>query len=145
MAYIRKTKDVWHVLVNYGQGWEHELTEASYREACEQRRTYRENCPQYLVKIKRKRERVPMWKTPKAVSIARYRSDANAQKSRGLKVGGTMTIFAVSDGVTELYIDAYGATPNERKANAITAFEAIRDNEPRGNMTGKITTTYRNC
>lgn len=86
-----------------------------------------------------------MWKTPKAVSIARYRSPANEQRKRDLQVGGTMTIFMVSDGVTERFIDAYGATPNERRANAIRSFESIRDGKPACYMTGKITEHWRNC
>lgn len=58
MAYVRKTQDVWHVLINYGQGWEHELTEDSFRAARDQRRTYNENVPEYPVKIRKRRERI---------------------------------------------------------------------------------------
>jgi len=56
MARERKTIDVWHVLVDYGQGYEHECTEFHHFAAIEQRRTYRANCP-YPVKIKRTREK----------------------------------------------------------------------------------------
>lgn len=58
MARKRKTRDVWHLLVNYGQGWEHETTEATRKEALVQLRCYRENCPQYPSKIVAKRERI---------------------------------------------------------------------------------------
>ena len=58
MAYKRKTVDEWHFFVNYGGGWEHETTEASFRDAQAQRRCYAENCPQYPTKIKRARERI---------------------------------------------------------------------------------------
>lgn len=54
----RKTRDVWHVLVNYGQGWEHELTESSLADARTQRKCYRENCPEYPVRIVKRRERI---------------------------------------------------------------------------------------
>jgi hypothetical protein len=57
-TYTRKTRDVYHFLVNYGQGWEHETTEDSLREAREQRQCYRENCPEYPTRIVRKRERI---------------------------------------------------------------------------------------
>lgn len=57
MPYQRKTRDVWHILVNYGHGWEHETTEMSWREAREQLRTYRANC-QYPVRARRRRERI---------------------------------------------------------------------------------------
>ena len=56
--YRRKTRDTWQLHVNYGLGWEHEITEDTYREAREARREYRENCPQYPVKLVRKRERI---------------------------------------------------------------------------------------
>lgn len=56
--YVRKTRDVWHLLINYGQGEEHECTEFSRKDALEQLRTYRANCPQYPARIVRKRERI---------------------------------------------------------------------------------------
>jgi hypothetical protein len=58
MARERKTRDTWQLHVNYGQGWEHEVTEFTYREAREQRKCYRENVPQYPVKLVFKRERI---------------------------------------------------------------------------------------
>jgi len=69
-----------------------------------------------------------------AISIARYRASASKQRARGLKIGGTVTIFAVSDGETTRYIDAYGATPGERKTSAIESFKR-----------GEGTSHYRNC
>lgn len=45
MTYTRKTVDTYQLWVNYGQGWEHEITEMSYREKIEQAKCYRENCP----------------------------------------------------------------------------------------------------
>ena len=58
MAYQRKTKDVWYLYANYGQGWEHETTEETFREAREQVKCYRENCPQYAFRIAMKREAI---------------------------------------------------------------------------------------
>lgn len=57
-SYTRKTRDVWHFLVNYGQGWEHETTEATRAEAVAQRKCYAENCPQYPTRIVKRRERI---------------------------------------------------------------------------------------
>ena len=59
----RKTRDVYHVLTNYGQGWEHEATENSWREAREQMKTYRANVPGINIKAVRRREPVdrPGW------------------------------------------------------------------------------------
>ena len=55
--YQRKTIDTWRLYVNYGQGWEHEITEFSRAEARQRRREYRENCPQYSTRIVYRRER----------------------------------------------------------------------------------------
>lgn len=56
MAYKRKTRDEWHIEVNYGygDGWEHECTEHSFRAARDQVRTYRENCD-YPVRMRSRR------------------------------------------------------------------------------------------
>lgn len=51
MAYTRKTRDEWRLWLNYGQGWEHETSEDSRREATAQARRYAENCPEYPRKI----------------------------------------------------------------------------------------------
>lgn len=56
--YQRLTRDVWELHVDYGHGWEHEITEATFREARERRKEYRENCPQYPTKIVSRRERI---------------------------------------------------------------------------------------
>lgn len=45
MAYQRKTRDVYRLFVDYGQGWEHELDEFSLREIRQRQKEYRENCP----------------------------------------------------------------------------------------------------
>jgi hypothetical protein len=58
-----------------------------------------------------------------AYSVARYRAEAAEQRRRGLKVGGTVTVFCVSDGTRTRYIDAYGHAPSTRKAAAIEAFK----------------------
>jgi hypothetical protein len=57
---LRKTRDVWRLYVNYGygHGWEHELTEDSWREARERLREYRANCPEYPIKAVKGRERI---------------------------------------------------------------------------------------
>ena len=60
MAYQRKTRDVWNVQQWTGTdyGWEDVCAEDTYREACERRREYRENQPEYPVRIKLQRERI---------------------------------------------------------------------------------------
>ena len=56
----RKTREVFELWVNYGygDGFEHEITENTKAEARQRRREYRENCPQYPVEIRVKRERI---------------------------------------------------------------------------------------
>ena len=51
MAYVRKTRDEIRMMINYGQGWEHETIEESYAAAKAQRKVYAENCPQYPTRI----------------------------------------------------------------------------------------------
>ncbi len=58
VAYTRKTKDVYVLLSNYGHVWEEELEEDTRKEAMEQLKTYRENCPQYQFAIKKKRVKI---------------------------------------------------------------------------------------
>lgn len=50
--------DVWALYVNYGQGWEYEFAEDTHEEICKRRKEYRENLPQYPVKIVLKREKI---------------------------------------------------------------------------------------
>lgn len=57
MARIRKTQDVWRFYVNYGQGWEHETTELSFKAMKENRKSYLDNCP-YPLKIKKGRDKL---------------------------------------------------------------------------------------
>lgn len=58
MAYVRKTRDQWMLLANYGQGWEEETWEDSRQAAKAQLRCYRENAPQYQYKTACKRIRL---------------------------------------------------------------------------------------
>lgn len=60
MAYKRKTRDVWRMYVNYGygDGWGHELDEYSVVEIRKRMEEYRENCPQYPIKVVKGRERI---------------------------------------------------------------------------------------
>lgn len=52
--YKRKTTDTWVLYVDYGQGWEYETTEVTYKAYLENRREYRVDCP-YPQKWQRKR------------------------------------------------------------------------------------------
>ena len=58
MAYIRKTIDEWHIYTNYGNGWEHELTEMSRKEAMEQMKVYWKNAGHVLIGMKCHKRRV---------------------------------------------------------------------------------------
>lgn len=55
--YIRKTIDEWEIQGNYGYGFECVTTEESRQAAREQLKCYRENEPQYLHRIVKKRVR----------------------------------------------------------------------------------------
>ena len=58
MAYQRKTRDIWRIYVDYGQGWEYEGADYSRAAARQTQRVYAQNCPQYPVKIVKGRERI---------------------------------------------------------------------------------------
>jgi hypothetical protein len=49
----------WKFYLNYGQGWEYEIFEETFAGMKENRKAYRENCPQYPLKITRGRELNP--------------------------------------------------------------------------------------
>jgi len=57
MAYVRKTKDEYEIQGNYGygDGWECETTEETYKEAKEQLKAYRENISEVPHRIVKKR------------------------------------------------------------------------------------------
>lgn len=57
MPYGRKTRDCWRFYLNYGHGWEHEITEYSHEAMKENRKAYRESCA-YPLRIKKGRERI---------------------------------------------------------------------------------------
>lgn len=58
MPYTRKTRDTWELHVDYGQGWEHELTEFTRSEIRQRLKEYHENCPEYPTTVVRRRERI---------------------------------------------------------------------------------------
>ena len=58
MAYERKTKDVYILMGNYGYGWEEEVFYDDLKEAKQDLRTYRAECPHFDFYIKKKRERI---------------------------------------------------------------------------------------
>lgn len=53
--YVRKTEDVWVLEGNYGCGWEYILEEDTRKEGMARLREYRENQPQYPVRLAKKR------------------------------------------------------------------------------------------
>lgn len=57
MAYIRKTRDEYQLLCNYGygDGWEYVLSEDSMKEAKQRKKEYIENMPQHSYRIVKKR------------------------------------------------------------------------------------------
>ena len=58
MTYKRKTRDTWELWINYGQGWEHELTEFTLQEIKERQTEYWDNYPEYPTKVKTRRESI---------------------------------------------------------------------------------------
>jgi len=60
----------WALYVNYGGGWEHELFEESRKEIKDRIREYKENCPQWPIKVSQRRELNPSWEKLQNVSEA---------------------------------------------------------------------------
>lgn len=56
--YVRKTRDEYQLMVDYGQGPEHEISEDSRAEIKQRLHEYRENCPEYPVYWRRRRVRI---------------------------------------------------------------------------------------
>lgn len=57
MVYKRKTRDCWLFYCDYGQGWEHEITEYTRQAMEENRRAYLLNSP-YPLRIVKGREKI---------------------------------------------------------------------------------------
>ncbi len=55
MAYTRKTQDEWQMWSNYGYGWEHEISEDTWKEIRDRLKEYRANCPQGSFRAKKVR------------------------------------------------------------------------------------------
>lgn len=72
MTYVRKTVDAWEFHVDYGQGWEHEITEFSRAAMLINRAAYRENCS-YPVKIVPKRIKLSTLSDHERSEIATHR------------------------------------------------------------------------
>ena len=58
MAYQRKTRDYWSIEQHTSEGWEEACAENSIKKARERVREYRENQPEYPVRMKWRRERI---------------------------------------------------------------------------------------
>lgn len=56
--YIRKTKDVRAIISDYGYGFEETCGAESYADAKRLLKEYRENQPEYIHKIRRKRVKI---------------------------------------------------------------------------------------
>lgn len=57
MAYIRKTRDRWDIMTNYGYGWDCECSEYTWADARRTAQEYRENI-RGAVRIEKHRERI---------------------------------------------------------------------------------------
>jgi hypothetical protein len=55
MPYQRKTKDEWQMWADHGYGWEHELTEDTWKAMREQLRTYRLSQPDVAFRAVKRR------------------------------------------------------------------------------------------
>jgi hypothetical protein len=58
MARPRKTCDEYQLHVNYGRGYEHEISEDTRAEIKQRAKEYRENCPQYPARVVKRRIRL---------------------------------------------------------------------------------------
>jgi hypothetical protein len=58
MAYVRKTRDEWDIEQKTCQGWEVVCSEDSPSAALARRTEYRENQPEYPVRVKKRRVRI---------------------------------------------------------------------------------------
>ena len=65
---MRTTIDTYEMHVNYGQGWEHELTEYSFWAKCDRSREYRADCV-YSWKWKSKRVKIDSLKPGELATI----------------------------------------------------------------------------
>jgi hypothetical protein len=77
----------WKILVNYGQGWEWETWEDSWKEAKARLREYRENAPQYPVKATRGRI---INHTAQSVGVGV--SDPSVNGGKGFRHGNSLSI-----------------------------------------------------
>ena len=59
IPYIRKTRDRWDIMTDWGYGWECEYSAYSYDEARSIFKDYRENsCGRFSVRMEKHRERI---------------------------------------------------------------------------------------
>lgn len=56
--YTRKTEDEYIIQGHYGQGWEDETIESTYKEAKARVKEYRENMPEYPHRIIKRRVKI---------------------------------------------------------------------------------------
>ena len=57
--YVRKTRDRWDVMTNWGYGWECEYSAYSAKEARQIVRDYRDNaCGRFSVRLEKHREKI---------------------------------------------------------------------------------------
>jgi len=57
--YVRKTRDRWDIMTNWGYGWECECSAYSHREAVQLYRDYRDNsCGRFAVRVEKHREEI---------------------------------------------------------------------------------------
>lgn len=59
----RKTVDTWEIHVNYGQGWEHECTEFTFKAFRANMKAYRQNCAYPIKSIRRRMKKTDMTPT----------------------------------------------------------------------------------
>ena len=59
-THVRTTVDTWQIHVDYGQGFEHEVTEFSFKAFRENMKAYRENCNYPVKNIRRRMKKANM-------------------------------------------------------------------------------------
>jgi len=76
----RKTVDMFELHVNYGQGYEHEISEYTRTEIKQRLAEYRENCPQYHAKSKKVRVKKADLEAEEVTAILKAQHDERQKR-----------------------------------------------------------------
>jgi hypothetical protein len=124
--YQRKTRDEYQIHIRYGDryGWEHEISEDTRKEAQQRRREYRENCPEYPVRIVKKR--VPLVLLAGVLSLGAWGCGHDDCKAPA----DLVTVAQHSDG--SFSVDVYDADGSLASTAHLPADARMSDVVPKG-------------